>query len=129
MQLTATRSRPVSGMLTPEWNTAAYPAGAGYDAPSHREYADFLIQHLRLPFRNETPEYYSPPLYYIVAGALSWGGRQAGLGDPHKLAQLLNVPVVVGTLVLVAALARLLWPERRWLAPAAVGYVALSPVW
>jgi hypothetical protein len=110
------------------WNAAAYPSGAGYDAPSHREYADFLIQHLRLPFRNETPEYYSPPLYYIVAGAVTWVGRQAGLGDPHKLAQLLNVPIVVGTLLLVAALARLLWPERRWLAPAAVGYVALSPV-
>jgi hypothetical protein len=110
------------------WNAAAYPSGAGYDAQSHREYADFLIQHLRLPFRNETPEYYSPPLYYIVAGAVTWLGRQAGLADPHKLAQLLNVPAAVGTLLLVAALARLLWPGRRWIAPAAVGYVALSPV-
>jgi hypothetical protein len=111
------------------WNAASYPSGAGYDAPSHREYADFLIQHMRLPFRNETPEYYSPPLYYIVAGAVTWIGRQAGLADPHKLAQLLNVPATVGTLLLVAALARLLWPERRWIAPAAVGYVALSPVY
>src|SRR5579872_7069692 len=74
------------------WNAAAYPAGAGYDATSHREYADFLIDHFRLPFRNETPEYYSPPLYYFVAGALTWVGRQAGIGDPHKLGQLLNVP-------------------------------------
>jgi hypothetical protein len=111
------------------WNTAAYPAGAGYDAASHREYADFLIQHHRLPFRNETPEYYSPPLYYLVAGAATWVGGQLGVfGDPHKLGQLLNVPAVVGTLLLVAALARLLWPERRWLAPAATGFVALSPV-
>jgi hypothetical protein len=110
------------------WNAAAYPSGAGYDAQSHREYADFLTQHLRLPFRNETPEYYSPPLYYMVAGAVTWIGRQAGLADPHKLAQLLNVPSTVVTLLLVAALARLLWPERRWIAPAAVGYVALSPV-
>lgn len=110
------------------WNAAAYPGGAGYDAPSHREYADFLIQHHRLPIRGETPEYYSPPFYYLVAGALTWVGRQAGLGDPHKLGQLLNVPAVVGTLLLVVALARLLWPERRWLAAAAAGYVALSPV-
>ena len=51
----------------------------GYDAISHTQYADFLIQHLRLPFRNETPEYYSPPLYYVVAGGLTWLGRQAGL--------------------------------------------------
>ena len=110
------------------WNASAYPAGAGYDAPSHREYADFLIQHLRLPIRNETPEYYSPPLYYAVAGAVTWVGRQAGLGEPHKLAQLLNVAAVVGTVLLVIGLARLILPERRWLAPAAAGFVALSPV-
>ncbi len=110
------------------WNAAAYPAGAGYDAPSHQEYADFLIHHLRLPFRNETPEYYSPPLYYAVAGAVTWVGREIGLGEPHKLGQLLNVPAVVGTVLLVIALARLIWPKRRWLAPAAAGFVALSPV-
>jgi len=110
------------------WNAASYPAGAGYDAPSHREYADFLIQHHRLPHRNETPEYYSPPLYYAIAGAVTWLGRQAGLAEPHKLGQLLNVPMVVGTVLLVIALARLLWPERRWLQPAAAGFVALSPV-
>ena len=110
------------------WNAAAYPAGAGYDAPSHQEYADFLIHHLRLPFRNETPEYYSPPLYYAIAGAVTWVGREIGLGEPHKLGQLLNVPAVIGTVLLVSALARLIWPKRRWLAPAAAGFVALSPV-
>jgi 4-amino-4-deoxy-L-arabinose transferase-like glycosyltransferase len=110
------------------WNALTYPAGAGYDATSHREYGDFLINNLRLPHANETPEYYSPPLYYTVAGAVTWVGRQAGLGEPHKTAQLLNVPAVVGTALLVSALARLLWPQRRWIAPAAIGYVALSPV-
>jgi len=110
------------------WNAATYPSGAGYDAASHREYGDFLINHLRLPHENETPEYYSPPLYYMIAGGITWIGRQAGMGEPHKLAQLLNVPVVIGTALLVAALARLLWPERRWVAPAAVGYLALLPV-
>ena len=110
------------------WNAASYPAGAGYDAPSHREYADFLVHHLRLPLENETPEYYSPPLYYGVAGAVTWVGRRAGLGEPHKLGQLLNIVAVVGTVLLVIALARLLWPQRPWIAPAAAAYVALSPV-
>jgi hypothetical protein len=133
----------VAGKLTPEravygvaalaglialWNALAYPPGAGYDAASHKEYADFLIQHHRLPFRNETPEYYSPPLYYAVAGAATWVGRQIGLGEPHKLGQLLNVPAVVGAVLLVAALARLLWPARAWAAPAAAAFLALSPV-
>jgi hypothetical protein len=110
------------------WNASSYPALAGYDAASHTEYGDFLINHLRLPHENETPEYYSPPLYYAISGGITWIGREAGMGEPHKLAQLLNVPVVVGTALLVGALARLLWPERRLLAPVAVGYVALSPV-
>ncbi len=110
------------------WNALAYPPGAGYDAASHKEYADFLIQHHRLPVRNETPEYYSPPLYYSLAGAATWVGRQLGLGEPHKLGQLLNVPMVVGAVLLVAALARLIWPERRWAPAAAAGFVALSPV-
>lgn len=110
------------------WNTVTYPSGAGYDAASHREYGDFLIQHLRLPHENETPEYYSPPLYYAIAGGLTWIGRQVDLGEPYKLAQLWNVPVVVCAVLVVASLARLLAPGRRWLAPAAAGFVALSPV-
>jgi dolichyl-phosphate-mannose-protein mannosyltransferase len=135
--------RRAAGRLTPErvtlgvaafaglitlWNALAYPPGAGYDAISHTQYADFLIHHHRLPVRNETGEYYSPPLYYGIAGGVTWIGRQLGVGEPHKLGQLLNVPMVVGAVLLVAALARLLWPERRWLAPGAAAYVALSPV-
>ena len=127
-------SLPVLRRLTPErlalgfaalaglivlWNALTYPSGAGYDAASHKEYGDFLVDHLRLPHENETPEYYSPPLYYGIAGALTWLGRQAGLGEPHKVAQLWNVPVAVCTVLLVIALARVLAPERRWLAPAA----------
>ncbi len=110
------------------WNAVTYPSGAGYDVASHREYADFLIQHHRLPYRNETPEYYSPPLYYLIAGAATAFGRLLALGDPHKLGQLVNVPVVVGTVLLVAALGRLLWPSRRWLPVAAAAFVALLPV-
>ena len=58
------------------WNAVTYPAGAGYDAASHQEYGDFLINHLRLPHANETPEYYSPPLYYSLAGAVTWARVQ-----------------------------------------------------
>jgi 4-amino-4-deoxy-L-arabinose transferase-like glycosyltransferase len=134
---------PAAARLTPErvaygfaalagviafWNAASYPPGGGYDAISHRQYADFLIQHHRLPVSSDTGEYYSPPLYYLAAGAVTWVGRQAGLADPHKLGQLLNVPAVVAAVLLVGALARVIWPERRWLAPAAAGFVALSPV-
>jgi 4-amino-4-deoxy-L-arabinose transferase-like glycosyltransferase len=110
------------------WNAVAYPSGAGYDARAHESYSDYLLGAHRLPDRSGSWEYYSPPLYYIVAAAATLLGRHVHANDPYKLAQLLNVPIVVGTILLVAALARLLWPERRWLAPAAAGFVALSPV-
>ena len=110
------------------WNAARYPAGAGYDATSHREYAAFLADHHRLPKINETPEYYSPPLYFALAGVLERLGGSLGLADGFKLAQLWNAAAVVGTLLLTIALARRLWPERRWLPAAAAGFLALSPV-
>jgi len=110
------------------WNAARYPVGNGYDAIWHERYADFLIHHHALPTRADTLEYYSPPLYYLLAGAADWAGTQLGLGEPHRLAVLLNVPCLAGTALLVAALARLLWPARRWPPVAAAGFVALSPV-
>jgi hypothetical protein len=110
------------------WNALAYPSGAGYDAHAHQTYSDYLLRTHSLPSRSGSWEYYSPPLYYVVAAIATLLGRHLGLGDPYKLAQLLNVPFVVGTILVVAALARLLWPERRWLAPAAAAFVALSPV-
>lgn len=110
------------------WNAVAYPSGGGYDAASHREYADFIASEWRLPHRNETPEYYSPPFYYGVAGVVVRAGRAAGLGDPHKLGQLLNVPILVGIALATLALARELWPTRPWLGIAAVAYLLACPL-
>jgi 4-amino-4-deoxy-L-arabinose transferase-like glycosyltransferase len=124
----AVRSIAVAGGLIVFWNAVSYPSIQGYDAASHREYADWLVQHRSLPTLPHTPEYYSPPLYYLLAGLADAVGRGVGLGDPWRLAQLLNVPAVVGTVLLVAAIARLVWPGRRWLAPVAAAFVVLSPV-
>jgi hypothetical protein len=123
-----TRAIAVAGGLIVLWNALAYPSIYGYDAASHREYADYLVQHRQLPLRPNTPEYYSPPLYYLLAGLADAVGRGIGLGNPWRLGQILNVPAVVGAVLLVAATARLLWPERPRLAPAAAAFLVLSPV-
>jgi hypothetical protein len=123
-----TRAAVAVGGAIALWNAVAYPSGAGYDAHAHETYSDYLLSAHSLPDRSGSWEYYSPPLYYIVAAVATWLGRHVASGQPYKLAQLLNVPIVVATILLVAALARLLWPERRWLAPAAAGFVALCPV-
>jgi 4-amino-4-deoxy-L-arabinose transferase-like glycosyltransferase len=110
------------------WNTLSYPAGAGFDAASHREYADFIVSHWRLPHVNETPEYYSPPFYYALAGLVVKLGSAVGLADPHKLGQLLNVPIIAGIGLFTLALARVLWPGRRWLGVAAASYLMACPL-
>ena len=124
----AVRAAAAVGGAVTLWNALAYPWGAGYDSNAHRTYVDFLLAHHTLPDRSGSWEYYSPPLYYIVAALATWIGRHGGLGDPYKLVQLLNVPAVVGTILLVAAFSRVLWPRMRWAAPAAAGFVALLPV-
>jgi hypothetical protein len=50
------------------------------------------------------------------------------MGEPHKLAQLLNVPILVAAGIVLLRLARLLWPGRRWLPVAALAFFAACPV-
>ena len=57
-------------------------------------------------------------------GVISGGSAASGIIDIF----VTSGGAVVGTVLLVAGLARLLWPERRWLPVAASGFVALSPV-
>ena len=82
------------------WNAAHYPPGAGYDALDHIDYADGLVPGWKLP--QGVGEYYTPPGFYLVAGAGVWVADRLGLGEPHRAAAALNV------LFLLAALAILL---------------------
>ena len=110
------------------WNALDYPPGRGFDAQQHISYADGLIEHGRIPTPKTQTEYYTPPGYYAVAGSASWIGRRLGLGEPHRLALALNVVLVVGTALLLLALARLLFPDRRLVAVGALGFFVFLPV-
>ncbi|HEX4520282.1 MAG TPA: hypothetical protein VH063_11945 [Gaiellaceae bacterium] len=108
------------------WNAANYPTGAGYDAGSHMQYADGLIPGWKLP--QGTGEYYTPPGFYLLAGSADWIAKQLGSGDPDRAAQVLNIAYWLGTILLVAAVARELWPGRRRIELGAAAFVALLPV-
>ena len=112
------------------WNAARYPTGAGFDAPSHMAYADALFPgwHLPHPSATEATEYYTPPGFYLVAGVADWLLGQTGYGDPDRAAQALNVAFLLGTVLLVAAVARELWPGRRRIELGAAAFVAFLPV-
>jgi Dolichyl-phosphate-mannose-protein mannosyltransferase len=108
------------------WNAHSYPPGQGYDAPDHIAYADGLVPGGHLP--QGTGEYYTPPGYYAVAGSLDWVARKAGLGEPHRAGVAVNTLFLLGTALLVFAIARALWPGRDRIALGATAFVALVPV-
>jgi hypothetical protein len=110
------------------WNAYAYPSGGGYDVRQHREYADLLIHHGEIPGPETRSEYYTPPLFYALAGAATVVGEQLHSGDPHKLGQVFNWLVLVATALVVWFLARELFPGRVWLQLSALAFFCFLPV-
>jgi hypothetical protein len=108
------------------WNVARYPPGNGYDAVDHMAYADGLFAGEGLP--DGVGEYYTPPGYYTLVGAVDWVAEQVGLGDPHRAGMAVNVLLLLGTVLLVRMLALELFPGRDRLAVAAAAFVAFVPV-
>ena len=112
--------------LVSVWNALHYPPGLGYDAIDHIAYAEGLRAGDGFP--DGIGEYYTPPGFYtLAAGAMEVGDR-IGMGDPRRAAQLLNALLAFATGLLLLALARELFPGRRLLHVAALGFFVCSAV-
>lgn len=107
-------------------NAFRYPAVAGYDAASDLEYARTLVTDWRIP--SELSNYYTPPGFFLVGGGLLELGDAIGMRDSARLGQLLDGALAVGTAVLLALLAAIVFPGRRWLRFAAVAFYASCPI-
>jgi hypothetical protein len=107
-------------------NAFHYPAVAGYDAASDIEYARTLVTDWRIP--SELRNYYTPPGFFLVAGALLELGDRIGMFDPAQLGQLLDGALAVGTAVLLAVLVAIVFPGRSWLRLASVAFYASCPI-
>ena len=99
------------------YNARQYPAIAGYDAESHLDYARALVTDWRIP--TELRNYYTPPGFFLIGGGLLRLGDWIGMYDPAQLGQLLDGALAVGTAILLAILAAIVFPGRRWLRLAA----------
>ena len=64
-------------------NAARYPPGLGYDAHDHIAYLVGLVE--RGEFPDRVGEYYTPPLFYAVAGTAREAGQAVGLGVHDRL--------------------------------------------
>jgi hypothetical protein len=114
--------------LVAGWNAYKYPSGAGYDVRQHREYADLLIHHGEIPGPGTRSEYYTPPLFYALAGAATVFGEHVHAGDPHKLGQVLNWLVLLAAAGVLWLLVRELFPARPWLQLSALAFFCFLPV-
>jgi hypothetical protein len=81
------------------WNALHYPPGLGYDAIDHISYAQGIRDGDGLP--DGIGEYYTPPGFYTLAAGAMAVGDSLGLGDPRRLAQLLNAALAFGTALLL----------------------------
>jgi hypothetical protein len=114
--------------LVAGWNAYKYPSGAGYDVRQHREYADLLIHHGEIPGAGTRSEYYTPPLFYAIAGVATLVGEHVHSGDPHKLGQVLNWFILLAAAGVLWLLVRELFPGRRWLQLSALAFFCFLPV-
>jgi 4-amino-4-deoxy-L-arabinose transferase-like glycosyltransferase len=110
------------------WNAFHFPWGRSYDAISFHDYVLALFDKHRLPLRTDTAVWHNPPLFFVIAGALTRGGKHLGIGQPERLVQLLSAACVFGVALLTRALAGELFPRRRWLPTLALLLAALTPV-
>jgi hypothetical protein len=120
------------------WNAQHYPITLGYDATAHLEYAHILVHQHRVPTLADTGEGVQPPAYYALAGTVAvlghklfgWNESESQSTPDHsyRAAQYLNMLFVLLTALCVLRLARLVAPDRLWVAAASVGFFAFLPV-
>lgn len=123
---TATLALLAALALVSIWNALHYPPGLGYDAIDHIAYAEGLRAGDGFP--DGIGEYYTPPGFYSLAAGAMEAGDRIGMGDPRRAAQLLNALLGFATGLLLLALARELFPGRRLLHVAALGFLVCSAV-
>jgi 4-amino-4-deoxy-L-arabinose transferase-like glycosyltransferase len=107
------------------WNAFTYPPDGGYDAAEHLAYARELVEEGGIPGEGA---FYTPPGFYLVAGAATQVGEALGLDEPERLAQLTNAFLAVATAVLLLVLAHLIFPARPVLRWAALAFFVCCPL-
>jgi len=107
-------------------NAGQFPETMGFDARGHLDYIRYLLDEGAVPLANQGWQMYQPPLFYVVcAGA-------ARLFSGGELVPLVLRAVTFGAgiaqILLLGAVARLLWPGRLTALVLALGFGACLPM-
>jgi Flp pilus assembly protein TadD len=86
---------------------------AGFDAPSHLDYVNYIRQNGRLPLPDEGFEMYHPPLYYLLAAILTSLSSENPMTVGGLLViRVLNLAIGLAGVALIWACLRLLFPDH-----------------
>jgi 4-amino-4-deoxy-L-arabinose transferase-like glycosyltransferase len=110
-------------------NAWVTPPLAGFDGPYHAAYIGIIHLEGRWPLSQESWSTFHPPLYYALSAAL-WGLLPDRFG-PHAVLfclRMLNVAAGLAIGFAVHASARLLFPQRPWVAVQAAGLALFLPM-
>jgi len=108
------------------------PLGKGPDESAHIRYVQFLAENHRLPVfdpQNPDPDYefHQPPLYYALS--LPCYLLAGGAGETAQQAvRFFTLLISLALVYLTFGLARVLCPDKPWVAPAGAGIVAFLPM-
>ncbi len=108
-------------------NAFTYPSVSGFEAEADIAYAHAVVEHWRIP-TELTNNYYTPPGFFLLGGAMIKLGEALGVDEPAHLGQLLNGLLTVGSAILLAVLCAIVFPGRPWLRCAALGLFVSLPV-
>jgi hypothetical protein len=108
-------------------NAFTYPSVSGFDAGADIPYAKTLVEDWRIPTARNN-NYYTPPGFFLLAGAAIKLGEQLGVDDPPQMGQLMNGILTIATAILLAILCSIVFPRRPWLRCAALGLFISLPV-
>ncbi len=110
------------------WNIGHFPWLRSYDASASNQYAQVLEREHRLPRESETDVWHNPPLFFLVAGAVSAGVGHTGIGEPGRAVQAISAACVLATMLLTMLMAREFFPRSRWIPVIALVLAATTPV-
>ena len=108
-------------------NAFTYPSVSGFDAGADIPYAKTLVEDWSIP-TDPHHNYYTPPGFFLLAGAAIKLGEQLGVEEPAQMGQLMNGVLGVATAILLAVLCSIVFPGRDWLRAAALGLFVSIPV-
>lgn len=110
-------------------NSASLARTDGFDAKSHLDYVQFLLEHGRVPWPEEGWTFYHPPLYYALGAGLL---ASAGLDTLHVKAlpvlRSYGVVIAVAQLFFVLRCLALIFPDHPGRRRAALVVAAVLPM-